>query len=208
MRIKASLAAAMAVAAIAAPAAPAGAQKARSVMDRTVALLGEARNITAPFTLVADGQTVAGTLLMAGDKFRLTLPKITVWYDGRSQWSLDSSTKEVYLSEPMPDELAQVNPLVIITALDRTAAIQLLRESAAAYTLRLTPDAAMQMAFADAVVDIDKSTSLPTRIALTLPDKKSITLNVGAVGRGANHPASTFVYNKADHPGYSLIDLR
>lgn len=194
--------------AIAADCATAGAKKARSVMDRTVAELGQARNITAPFTLVADGQNIAGKLKMAGDKFCLTLPKVTVWYDGRTQWSLDSSSKEVYVSEPMPDELAQVNPLVIITTLDRSSAPQLLGETAAAYTLRLTPDASQSLSFASADVDIDKRSYLPSRIVLTLSDGSRITLNVGSVVRAENHPASTFVFNKADYPGYAVVDLR
>ena len=184
------------------------ASTARQILDRTATELGKARNITAPFTLTANGQTVNGTLKMAGDKFFLTLPQAKIWYDGRTQWSLDTTTKEVNLSEPLPDELAQVNPMVIISTLHKASVPQLLKGDASSYSLRLTPSNTQHMAFTSAVVDINKKTYMPSRIVLTLDSGQTVTLKTGQINRTTNHPATTFVFNKRDYPGYAIIDLR
>ncbi|WP_295731970.1 LolA-like putative outer membrane lipoprotein chaperone [uncultured Muribaculum sp.] len=181
---------------------------ARQILDRTATELGKSRNITAPFTLTSEGQTVAGTLKMSGDKFFLSLPKAKIWYDGRTQWSLDTSTKEVNISEPMPDELAQVNPMVIISALNKVSSPQLLKGNTGTYSLRLIPGASQHMAFSNAVIDVNQTTFLPTRIILTFGAGQTVTLKIGSIDRTTNHAASMFVFNKADYPGYALIDLR
>lgn len=188
--------------------APAKGMTARQILDRTATELGKARNITAPFTLTSDGQTVDGTLKMSGDRFFLSLPKAKIWYDGRTQWSLDTSTKEVNITEPMPDELAQVNPLVIISALHKSSSPQLIKGGSNTYSLRLVPAASQHMAFSIAVVDVNKTTFLPSRIVLTFGAGQTVTLKIGRIDRTTNHGASTFVFNKKDYPGYALIDLR
>lgn len=188
----------------AAPKAP----TARQILDRTATELGKARNITAPFTLTANGQTVNGTLKMAGDKFLLTLPQAKIWYDGRTQWSLDSSTKEVNVTEPLPDELAQVNPMVIISILHKASTTQLLKGNASSYSLRLTPSPNRHLAFTSAVLDINKKTYMPSHIVLTLDSGQTVTLKTGQINRTTNHPAATFVFNKRDYPGFAIIDLR
>ena len=90
------------------------------ILERTTSKIGKARCITTSFSMTANGQTAKGTLKMSGDKFFLTLPNARIWYDGRTLWSLDSSTKEVNISEPMPEELAQVNPMIIISSYPAT----------------------------------------------------------------------------------------
>lgn len=182
---------------------------AHQILERTASEIGKSRNITANFTMTANGQSVNGSLKMSGDKFFLTLPQTKIWYDGRTQWSLDNSTKEVNVSEPLPDELAQVNPMVIISALHNASTPQLLKSNnASIHTLRLTPKASQHLAFRTAVIDIDSRTNLPSKIVLTLDSGQSVTLKITSLNRTSNHPASTFVFNKRDYPGVTVVDLR
>lgn len=178
------------------------------ILERTTSKIGKARCITTSFSMTANGQTAKGTLKMSGDKFFLTLPNARIWYDGRTLWSLDSSTKEVNISEPMPEELAQVNPMIIISSMLNASTPRQMKGTAKDYSLHVTPKASQHLAFTSAIIDVDKKTFLPSRIVLTLDSGQTVTLNTNNVDLTTNHPASTFVFNKNDYPGYALIDLR
>lgn len=187
----------------------AAAPTARQVLDCTVAEIGKAKNITAPFTMSASGKSVSGTLKMSGSKFYLNIQQNKVWFNGTDQWSLDASTKEVNITEPTQDELAQVNPIVIISALSKSCTTQLLKSSAkGTYTLRLTPNVKQHLSFSKAVIDVNSQSYMPTRIVLTLESGQTATFKIGSINTATVHPASTFVFNKRDYPGYKIIDLR
>jgi outer membrane lipoprotein-sorting protein len=182
---------------------------AQQVLNRTVAEIGKAKNITAPFTMTASGKSISGTLKMSGKKFFLNLQQNKVWFDGTNQWALDASTKEVNITEPTHDELAQVNPIVIISALYKSCTPQLLKSSAAGtYTLRLTPNAKQHLSFSKVVVDVNSKSYLPSRIVLTLESGQTATFKIGSINTATVHAASTFVFNKSNYPGYKIIDLR
>ena len=42
---------------------------------------------------------------------------------------------------------------------------------------------------------------------LTLDSGQTVTLNTDNINLTTNHPASTFVFNKSNYPGYTLIDF-
>ena len=189
-------------------ASPSGAPNAHQILERTTSKIGKARCITASFSMTANGHTAKGTLKMSGDKFFLTLPNASIWYDGRTLWSLDSSTKEVNISEPMPEELAQIKPKIIISSLLNAATPRQMKGTDKDYALHITPKVSQRLAFTSAMIDVDKKTFLPSRIVLTLDSGQTVTLNTDNINLTTNHPASTFVFNKSNYPGYTLIDLR
>ncbi len=52
-----------------------------------------AKSVTAPYSMTMDGNTVKGEAVISGDKFRITTPGMSIWYDGRTQWTYSSSTR-------------------------------------------------------------------------------------------------------------------
>ena len=73
-----------------------------------------AKSVTAPYSMTMDGNTVKGEAVISGDKFRITTPGMSIWYDGRTQWTYSSSTGEVNVTEPTAEELQQILSLIHI----------------------------------------------------------------------------------------------
>lgn len=108
----------------------------------------------------------------------------------------------------MPEELAQINPMIIISSLLNAATPRQMKGTDKDYALHITPKVSQRLAFTSAMIDVDKKTFLPSRIVLTLDSGQTVTLNTDNINLTTNHPASTFVFNKSNYPGYTLIDLR
>lgn len=181
---------------------------AQEVVSRTATSVQKARNLKVSFALKVDNTNSSGSLEMSGDKFHLSLPKAQMWYDGRTLWALDASTREVNVSEPTPDELAQINPLVIIATLHRATTPTMVKQDAASYTVRLTPLKGQRLSFSTAQLTVNGKDYMPSLVTLTLPSKQTVTLTVKSIEKVKNLPASNFVFNKKSFPGVTVVDLR
>lgn len=68
------------------------------------------------FTIDMDGDEVKGKLLMDGKKYHIEADDMSTWFDGKTQWLLQSSDSysEVYISEPTDEELMGTNPYMLL----------------------------------------------------------------------------------------------
>ena len=96
---------------------------AESLVERTAEKLGKDRGISMKLKIdVRDGletDTREVTFDMSGQSFRSADEENTIWYDGKTLWrgsDFGSGIEEIYISEPMPDDIAAIN----ITDLLRT----------------------------------------------------------------------------------------
>ena len=72
------------------------AAQARKVLDRTAALVGRKGGASANFSISSSkiGKT-SGSIAIKGRMFYAHTPKATVWYNGKTQWTLMKKTNEV-----------------------------------------------------------------------------------------------------------------
>ena len=56
---------------------------ASEILDMTSAAFQKAKTLAVEYTMTADGHKTKGNITISGDKFKLTSPEMTVWYDGR-----------------------------------------------------------------------------------------------------------------------------
>ncbi len=61
-----------------------------------------------------NSQSIFGKLKISGQKFHLQTDEMQIWYNGKIQWAYSKSTNEVSVSIPQKDEIASVNPLVVL----------------------------------------------------------------------------------------------
>ena len=62
------------------------------------------------------GQTTTGTFTLKGNKFMLEMDEMKVWFDGKIQWSYIPKNNEVSITEPTEKEIAETNPMAILSA--------------------------------------------------------------------------------------------
>ena len=184
------------------------AKTAAEVLDTAAKRFQDAKSLTATFDLSSGGQNSSGVLAIAGEKFHLSSTDLSSWYDGKTQWTFSTATNEVNITEPTPDELAQVNPFVIISTFRKAYNSKLVSSSSSTYTVELTPIKKRGATITKAVIDFNASTSMPSVIKISTDSGETMTIKVKSIKTGTNYPASTFVFNKKQYPKASVIDLR
>lgn len=188
--------------------AQAARMSAAQVMDRTAACFTADKSYRASFNASSGGQTTTGTLELKGEKFRLRSGELVVWYDGTTQWSYLTDTREVNISEPTPEELVEINPFVILANFRKNYNARLLDSAKDTYRIDLTPKNADNSQIKRAIVTVGASAFLPREIAVTLSDGKVIAIRISRIDSGVNLPASTFVFSAKEYPKAEIIDLR
>jgi outer membrane lipoprotein-sorting protein len=152
-----------------------------------------------------------GEILVRGEKFRLKLPEVEVFSDGKLNWAWVKKSKEVNLTETDPNE-EDITPANIYMLHQRGYKFVLMSEHQGANGVVQTIDLEPK--------DLTKEI---TKIRL-LVDKKTLTINKWIVfERGTNNRSvfevksftpnaptkdSDFMFNKAAHPDVKLVDLR
>lgn len=193
--------------AVAALASVAG-ESAADLLGRAAAKYQKAASITAAYTLKADGATSSGSITVAGNRFAISSRDMSVWFDGKTQWTLVPSAREVNVTEPTSDELQQVNPFAVINAFRANYNAAFADKGAGnVRVIKLTPKS-KRADITSATVRLDASTLFPTEITLTDRSRRTVVIKVTSARAGAAVPASTFVYNSKSHPGVKVVDLR
>lgn len=166
------------------------------------------KSITATFTITESGNTVNGTIVVAGDRFNVITPMMTIWYDGRTQWSYSPSVQEVNITEPTVEELQQINPFAIISAFRKNYKATMLSKTANRYCIKLTPLSADASNISQTTLTLNTSTLFPTEIHLITDNNNAITISVKDVKIGKSLPISTFTFDAKNYPDAEIVDLR
>lgn len=183
------------------------AQSATQILDKAAANARSAKSLKASYTITADGHSQAGTLTIAGDRFIISSPQISSWYDGKTQWTYSTQTGEVNITEPTPEELQQVNPFAIISSFRKLYKATLLKSPAGEHKIRLTASNP-KTDIRSVVLTLNAKSLYPTSIELTMSNRRTVTIKVSSVSAGLQLPLSDFRFDPRKHPGVPVVDLR
>lgn len=182
---------------------------ASGVVSKSAAILENAPAVIAPFTLISEGSENNGKLIMSKNKFCLTLPNMSSWYDGKTLWTYSRSAGEVNVSEPTLSEIAEINPLSYISAAKGKYNKRLLKtDSPRLVTVELTPGKGENSEFRKIVATFNASTYMPVKLLIYSAGSGVVTVNFKSVTVGKAQPASAFRFNEKNYPGIDIIDLR
>jgi outer membrane lipoprotein-sorting protein len=193
------------------------AQKAEGILNKAAAAYEQAHGISAALAVnIRAGQqggseSFEGAIEMKGDKFRLTMPDMRTWYDGKTLWTYMVRTHEVNITNPSGDELQTLNPLLLLRQYDKGFKLTYTGESTSdlgkmADDVKLTARGNDDIEEVD--LQIDRATSLPVRIAVVMKNDVKSAIRISRMKTGVNQPDAAFVFNAADYPGVLEVDLR
>lgn len=183
------------------------AESADAILASAAKAVSGAKSITASFKAVTADGTVNGSLVLAGQKFKLVSPDMQIWYDGQTQWAYCPSTGECNITTPTPEELQQVNPFVIINAFRRNYTARLVSSTGGFKTLQLTSKSA-KADIRKVILKLDDKTRYPREITLTDRRGANTRISITSVKAGKALANSVFVFDKRKYPGVDVIDLR
>lgn len=193
--------------AIAAISVNAAAPSAAKVVSQAVQKLKSEKSVEAEFTVRSGNNSTNGSITIANRMFTLKSPDGSTWYDGKNLWSYSPSTNEVNLSEPTPQELAEINPFSFIATLQSAYTYRLLQSPAGTRCVEFNLKKNENLNITKAVITFDDTTHFPKKIVLTI-DRRVLTVTVTKISSGQTLPVSLFKFSADKYPGAEVIDLR
>lgn len=183
------------------------APSAGEIVRKMVEAIRGAKSLSVDFSASFQGSTSKGNLLLCGNKFILTSDELKVWFNGKTQWAYSPALGEVNISEPVQEEIVQINPFAVVSALQSNYKSRLTAESDDSYTVDLTPLKAGSP-YKKVVVVVSKSTNMPLKVVVTASDGITTSITVSSVKKGDTIPPSRFTVNQKTLPGVEFVDLR
>lgn len=156
---------------------------------------------------VGGSQTVKGDFTMRGRKFIFNSPDANVYFDGKTQWSYREDLNEVTITNPTEKELAETNPMAILSSYKAKSTIKMIKSTASLYIIQLIPKDA-KSDIKKIIVSVNKTNNYPLSIQLT--DKKGTvsTLTLSQFKANIKMAESAFVFNKNKYKDVDINDLR
>lgn len=190
--------------ALAATAAP---LTAGQVLAKTRNAVQGAPSLSVALTVSGQGQATAASLTMAKEKFVYRDGNIEIYYDGKTQWSALLDDREVTVSIPTSDELAESNPFTFLTAAQNQFNVSVKSSTASQYVLEFTPRA-KSSGVRRATVTVNASTWYPRAMTVTMSSGTVLNIKVTSVVKGTAIGDAGFRFDAATRPGFEVIDMR
>ena len=183
-------------------------QTADGLLQQIAAKLTQPKQVEANYSISGSNGSASGSVLMSGNRFRMTSPQLITWFDGKTQWTYAVAQQEVNITEPTAEELQQVNPLLIINSFRRNYTAQIEKAPAGTKRVKLKAKSA-KSGIQQAVVTVNSTTLLPQEIQVTMSNRQKLTIKISGVRTSASAPAaSAFTFNKKAYPKAEVVDLR
>ena len=182
-------------------------QTAESILAGLRSKITSAPSVEAVFTINSEHGPLHGSVILAGDKYQLSTPELEVWYDGKTQWTLSRTSKEVNITTPDADERMASNPFAILSAGKGHYTSRRLADSKGNQVVQLTPTDKTS-AIGSFTIYVKPTDKWPAAINVNFEDGRRIDITVNSISAGKTRQASTFTFNKSRYPGFEIIDLR
>jgi len=150
-------------------------------------------------------ETIEGTLLSKGDKYKLDVAGQVVISDGKTMWTYLESVNEVQINEAADGE-AGFNPRIFLQEWQDNFSAKMLSETANAAQIELIPKESA--AFSKVHVQIDKTKNHLTSITIFDSSGSEFIYSIGRFITNQTISEREFTFNTGDYPGIEVIDLR
>lgn len=189
-------------------------QEAISILDRFADKALKAPSVSMKFELITLNQTdktkdsLAGSIILNKDKYKLDLPDNIVWFNGETSWSYLPAEKEVTITKAdKKDNSFQNRPSLVFSMYKKGYKSRLIEERSDSYIIDLYPE------------DI-KGDLLRARLTIGKPhldlisleykrrDGIIITLRVKEYDLNVKPDAGTFIFNPEKFKDAEVIDMR
>jgi len=189
-------------------------QQATAILDKFADKAIKAPSVTMKFNLITKNltdnttDTLAGSVILSKDKYVLTLPDNTVWFNGETSWSYLPAEQEVTIAKAAKkDNTFQSRPSLIFTMYKKDYKSRLIEEKSDSYIIDLYPED-IKSEILRLRLSIGKS--LLNLITLEYKRKDGIinTLIVNEYDLKVKPDANTFIFQPEKYKGVEVIDMR
>jgi len=191
--------------------------EAKAILDKAYTAYEASQGIVLSFTsttMEADGKTYmtqSGKAFIKGDRFRLEMEAMDIWFDGETQWVWLKDVGEVNISNPNGQEIAAISPLALLGMYKKGYTLKAPRTQTVngknVHLLEMVP-AVTNNDFKAVSVAIEKNSHTLVQVILTMSN--GMTNKIDITNYNANHKfsAAEFKFDKTGHQDLEIIDLR
>lgn len=155
-----------------------------------------------------NSQSVSGNILLKSNLFYINMDDIQVWFNGKTQWTLMKENNEVSIIEPTEQELAEVNPVAILSALKAKSNVRFSKtKSEQLYIVELLPKQKnADIQFAE--IKIQKKNNQLVSMKMIQKNGTTSTIVMSNYKTGIKTTPANFQFDKTKFPKVSVNDLR
>lgn len=184
----------------------AGGENAQSVLNQLYDCLNS-RAVEISFSVNSHGNSQHGILLLDKERFTITTDDMSTWYDGKTQWTLSRSINEVNITQPTAEDLAEINPLIVLGKMGKQFNCELATSPAGTYTLILSAKD-KNNPISSATIKVNAKDWTPTNLSILTYTGERYNITVDKIRTPEQPRNETFRFNQSDYPGVQIIDLR
>ncbi|MGB4413913.1 MAG: outer membrane lipoprotein carrier protein LolA [Paludibacter sp.] len=150
----------------------------------------------------------SGTFTLKANKFVLEMDEMQAWFDGKTQWAYMAQNNEVSITEPTEKELAETNPMAILSGYKTKTVIRFSKtKSTNNYVVEMIPKV-KNNDFTKIEIQVNKTTGNLVSIKLFSKNSSTTLLTLTNYQKGIKVSDDVFVFNKARFKGVTVNDLR
>lgn len=189
---------------------------AKSLLDKASAKFNTSTGLTAKLSVKVDNeqngknQTYPATLLLKSSKFKLSLANVDTYYDGKTEYVHLIKEKEVNISEPDPEDLKDINPIMLMQSYKTGYKMKHMGNAKVngklVENVDLYPNDRTKT-FSIITISVDKETLMPVQIKAKGKNGINTIVNVDSYTR-TKLSDSQFVFDTKLNKGVEVIDLR
>lgn len=188
--------------------------RAVSILDQFAAAATSAPSVSMSFLLITVDQvenyadTLAGSIILNKDRYKLELPDNIVWYDGKTSWSYLPAEQEVTITNPEDEgESFQSRPSMIFTMYKTGFKCRLLEERKDSYIIDLYPED-IKHDLIRVRLTIEKPSLKLRNFEYKRRDGITLTLIVNDYNLKTTPEESLFTFSPSKYKGVEIIDMR
>jgi len=190
-------------------------QKALTLLNEVSAKAKSSKTIKADFSYTMENkqakinETKKGTLLVSGDKYKLTAAGQTVICNGTTVWTYLKESNEVQVNN-LEDKDEALTPSKLLTSYSKNYKATIIKDKANtnpnAVSMELIPN--VQKNFTKAILTVDKIKKQV--LSFKLFDKSGNIFTYKVTNYQVNVPSvpSDFTFDASKYPGVDVIDMR
>ena len=153
----------------------------------------------------------SGEAYIKGDKFKLEMEAMDIWFDGKTQWVLMKDLNEVNISAPTATEIASISPLALLgiykNGFTLKAPASKTINGRSTHLIDMVP-VNQNKDFKSITAAIDKESGNIIQVIITMADGMKNRIDISGYNTNHQFTDTTFRFEKNDHPGVEIVDLR
>ena len=178
------------------------------VLQKTASLINSAKGVDCRFSASGAQGSINGNVKASGSRFAVLTPQASTWFDGRTMWTANSSSRETTVTVPTAEEIAETNPLAYINGYQNLYNLYFSRRKEAGRYLVLLNPKKKNSGIKAVEIAVNAKTFKPERIIIRQSNDQRVTVNIRSLNLSASIPEASLTYPAASYKDYELVDLR